>query len=236
MKNHRQFTSVEHSNGSTYAVNGYAEPASWDVLRSASETMGIAVPASAPTLGGSGTGTIAGELYAFVRYMDRYGYVSNLSPISAVYRTNSLSGNITDATDAVPIVITSAAHGLTTGNTVFIDLLSGNTNANGSWLITVLTANTFSLDNSEGNGDYRGGGTWYRGVGTLAYTSVPLPTDTKVTRRQILRNKIGDLNTFYVDVEDTAIVATSFNSTKTDAQLGEAVPILASDGSDLNLT
>lgn len=66
---------------------------------------------------------------------------------------------ITGATNATPIVITIVGHGLTTGDQVVITGVLGNTAANGSsWTITVLTADTFSLDGSVGNGAYTSGG------------------------------------------------------------------------------
>lgn len=61
---------------------------------------------------------------------------------------------ITGATNATPIVITSANHGLLTGTSVTIFNVRGNTAANGTWVVTALTANTFSLDTSVGNGAY----------------------------------------------------------------------------------
>jgi hypothetical protein len=70
------------------------------------------------------------------------------------------SGAITDATNASPIVITSADHGLTTGTRVTITGVGGNTGANGTFVITVVNANTFSLDDSNGGGNYTSGGTW----------------------------------------------------------------------------
>jgi hypothetical protein len=66
---------------------------------------------------------------------------------------------ITNATNATPIVITAANHGLTTGSTVTISDVLGNTAANGSFTVTVLTANTYSLVGSAGNGAYISGGT-----------------------------------------------------------------------------
>lgn len=71
------------------------------------------------------------------------------------------SGSITGATNASPIVITSASHGLTTGTRVTISGVGGNTAANGTFTITRLDANTFSLDGSSGNGAYTSGGTWH---------------------------------------------------------------------------
>lgn len=65
---------------------------------------------------------------------------------------------ITGATNASPIVITATAHGFTTGDRVAIGGVGGNTAANGNHTITVIDANTFSLDGSTGNGAYTSGG------------------------------------------------------------------------------
>lgn len=70
------------------------------------------------------------------------------------------TGTITGATNASPIVITSAAHGLMTGQRVMIKDVVGNTAANETWKITVISSSTFSLDGSTGNASYTSGGTW----------------------------------------------------------------------------
>jgi hypothetical protein len=69
------------------------------------------------------------------------------------------SGAITGATNASPIVITSVAHGLTTGARVTITGVAGNTAANTTAVVTKLTADTFSIA-VAGNGAYTSGGTW----------------------------------------------------------------------------
>lgn len=67
--------------------------------------------------------------------------------------------SVNGATNASPIVITTtAAHGLTTGDFVYIDGVGGNTGANGYFSVTVLTSSTFSLDSSTGTGAYTSGG------------------------------------------------------------------------------
>ena len=71
---------------------------------------------------------------------------------------------ITNATNASPIVITSAAHGLTTGEEVFINGVEGNLAANNVHTVTVIDANSFSLDASTGDGVYVTGGKWWKGV------------------------------------------------------------------------
>lgn len=65
---------------------------------------------------------------------------------------------ITGATNASPIVITSAAHGFTTGDRVTISGVLGNTAANGTWTVTVVDGSHFSLDGQSGNGAYTSGG------------------------------------------------------------------------------
>ena len=72
------------------------------------------------------------------------------------------AGVISDASNATPIVITDAAHGLTQGTRITVAGVLVNTAANGSFNIgsAILTASTFSLDGSVGNGNYGGGGSW----------------------------------------------------------------------------
>lgn len=69
---------------------------------------------------------------------------------------------ITGASNASPIVITAASHGLETGDMVTVASVGGNTAANGDWEVRVLTVNTFELKGSTGNGAYTTGGALYR--------------------------------------------------------------------------
>src|SRR5262249_15464332 len=61
--------------------------------------------------------------------------------------------------NASPIVITTGSTAtLTTGATVNIVGVNGNTAANGTWTITVRNATQFALNGSTGNGAYTNGG------------------------------------------------------------------------------
>lgn len=87
---------------------------------------------------------------------------------------NSLS--ITAATNASPISITTSSnHGFATGDIVQIQSAGGNTAANGTWIITVTGLNTFTLDNSTGNGTYTSGGL----VQNANYRAVKLASNTQ---------------------------------------------------------
>lgn len=70
-------------------------------------------------------------------------------------------GSITAATgNAVnPIVLTSAAHAVTTGQSVTIASVGGNTAANGTFIATYVSSSQFSVV-AAGNGAYTSGGTW----------------------------------------------------------------------------
>ena len=65
---------------------------------------------------------------------------------------------ITAASNASPIVLTIAGHGYATGDQVQVESVAGNTAANGLWFVTLVDANTFSLNGSAGNAAYTSGG------------------------------------------------------------------------------
>ena len=67
---------------------------------------------------------------------------------------------VTGATNASPIVVTSTGHALDTGDAISISGVAGNTAANGTFTVTKVDANTFSLNGSTGNAAYTSGGTW----------------------------------------------------------------------------
>lgn len=69
-------------------------------------------------------------------------------------------GNVTGANTSSPITITSVGHGLQTGDVVTVLGISGQTGANGTFSITRLTDDTFSLTGSTTVGAYTSGGTW----------------------------------------------------------------------------
>ena len=94
---------------------------------------------------------------------------------------------ITGSTNATPIEVTAAAHGLVTGDNVSISGITGNTNANGYFKVTKTGANTFTLQNYStgasiaGNGAHGGAPVGVAGivqaniviVGSGAYNGAP---------------------------------------------------------------
>jgi len=67
--------------------------------------------------------------------------------------------NITAATNATPIVVTtSAVHGIVDVSKVTVTNVAGNTGANGTWIAEAVTPTTARLRGSVGNGAYTSGG------------------------------------------------------------------------------
>jgi hypothetical protein len=62
------------------------------------------------------------------------------------------------------IKITATAHGKTTGDRVFIASVGGTVEANGTWLVTVIDADNFTLDGSTFVNAYTAGGTVVPGL------------------------------------------------------------------------
>ena len=223
---------VESSTGDLFIANGINAVLKWDGSTDQAVPAGTPAPTTAVTMAASGLGNIVGDYYAYVRFLNESGIWGNLSPVSEKLTVGVGTGTITDATDARPIVITSVAHGLLNGSKVKIIDVGGNTAANNNWTITVVDLDTFSLDDSDGNGSYIGGGTWTSGSLTITYGSIPTSQDPVLVGRQILRNTDGQTNTFYVDVTLNDMTTTTTTTTKTDDTLkdGEIVPLLDNDG------
>jgi hypothetical protein len=70
------------------------------------------------------------------------------------------------------IITTAAPHGLSTGATITIASVGGNTSANGSRTITVIDSTSFALNGITANAAYTSGGTW---SGALAVISTSAP-------------------------------------------------------------
>lgn len=90
--------------------------------------------------------------------------------------TNVVGGTITNATNASPIEFTTASnHGLTTGNTVYIDQIGGNLGANGGpFSVVVDSVTTFHVVGLNGTGAYTSGGFVYNP--DAQFWAAPAPT------------------------------------------------------------
>lgn len=114
---------------------------------------------------------------------------------------SGISVAITGATNAIPIVITCAAHELVTGDLVDIEGVLGNTNANlQDKAVTVVSSTTFSLAGIKGNGDWLSGGTVYtQEASTRARDYAAATAATGTIHSMPVESKPGDRFNFYVD-------------------------------------
>lgn len=81
-------------------------------------------------------------------------YPSGIGVLTDTGFGTEAQATITGATNATPIVITAEGHGYRSGDPIRISGILGNTAANGGWFITVIDADTFSLNGSVGNGTF----------------------------------------------------------------------------------
>jgi hypothetical protein len=93
-------------------------------------------------------------------------------------RIYDLNGTVAGAANngAGLIRITDVAHGLSTGNYVYITGTNGTDEANGEWVVTVITADTFDLQGSAFTNTYTSGGLWtrpYEIVSPYALADIP---------------------------------------------------------------
>lgn len=222
-RNRFPFNSAPCTNGCLYVADGMNGMRRWDPLLANAELAGVAGPTQTPIITGSGGGAIWGPLYAYTRFVDRLGYYSNVSPISLVYNAGGAggAGTISSVTFDTPIIVyTSAPHGLSSGAQVSINGVQGITEANGVWIVTVISNTSFSLNGSYAvNTPINGTGTWASGVISLNYSNLAASPDGKAVRRQILRNKPGELSVFYIDIDTTDLTSDNLSSTNADANL-----------------
>lgn len=101
-----------------------------------------------------------------LRKMREQTYVSDASLVfTLVYAKQDDQQLITGLSNASPIVLTSASHGLNNGDEVLVRFAEGNTAANREvWTVANKTANTFELSGSTGNGAWTAEGEWWKCV------------------------------------------------------------------------
>src|SRR5262245_11305220 len=110
--------------------------------------------------------------------------------------------SVTGGTATTPIVLTTAAHGIATGDvsTGTVTGVTGLTGANGTWLVEATDATHLRLRGTVGGGAYSGGGTFTR---TSTYTTIAEMTD----------------------VQDAGLMATTINVTAHDGNgYGSNIP------------
>lgn len=110
------------------------------------------------------------------------------------------SRNITGATKATPIVITSAGHGFSSGDVVVISNVLGNTEANGEWVISNATTNTFRLVGSSSTHNYTSNSGSVHAL-TKSLNGTVVPSGAGLTGRILIQIVDVDGNTFDVTKE-----------------------------------
>jgi hypothetical protein len=107
------------------------------------------------------------------------------------FSTRPDAATVTGATNASPIVITSAGHGFNDNEIVVVATVGGNTAANDTWRVANATANTFELVDpdtgvdSQGNSAYTSGGTAVLAEFTQCRLRVDMTTASKAVTPRV---------------------------------------------------
>jgi len=91
-----------------------------------------------------------------------FSWPSDCASILNVWDMEDNAGDITGATNATPIVITETAHERSSDEITVVHSVAGNTAANGTWKITYVDADSYSLNSSVGTAAYTSGGKAYK--------------------------------------------------------------------------
>ena len=229
------FSFAETPSGLLLLANGIDPMLKWDGLAQSSTAAGVKSPIAAIELGGVGLGSITGKIVAYQRFLDAMGNPSNVSPVSNLVDCGT-SGFVQDVSyrpSSGLVTLKSPEHGLVTGDAIIVTDVTGLALLNGQWLVTVVDGDNFTVNGlSISSGYYSGGGEWTMGVLNVLYGSVPIPTEANVARRQILRNLSGTLDTLYVDIDTTDLIATAFSSYTDDPTLAQGISVPMTYGDD----
>ena len=129
----------ETASGILMAADGMGEMLRWDGSTAQMEIAGLPAPTTAPTMTASGRGNIAGTYYAYLRFVDRDGNTSDLSPVSTALTPATSTGTIELITATTPVQIFSTNHGLTTGTRLTL----------GGTILTYWTQETLTIDQAR---------------------------------------------------------------------------------------
>lgn len=110
--------------------------------------------------GSNSTPSINGAFNVTVLSDTTFSIPVNVTVAGSAGTWQTVLSTITGNTNAASTVITSTAHGLSSGQQILIKGSTSSPSLNGTWTITVLSANTFSIPLNTTSGFVSGGGVY----------------------------------------------------------------------------
>ena len=224
------FSYEETPLGNIIMANGIDPMYEYDPMAGVLGTLGIDPPAKPTTATAIKPGLLVGRRYFVTRFLDARGRASNPSPRSLPIELghDGFVGRVDcDANTGLVTVTSGREHLLSTGDRVVISGVQSPEACNGSWSVTVLDDTRFTLDGLVvTSSTWVAGGVWTAGSACVLYSGVPVSTDPKVVRRQILRTLDGDESTYYVDIDTEDLTSTTGVSSKDDEALSAGEPLV----------
>jgi hypothetical protein len=150
-----------------------------------------------PDVGSNASGSL---VFSFYMRPNELVDEDRVATIESIAVTDE-EGSITAISTASPPVVTSAAHGLSTGNIITISDSNCTPSVDGSWEITVIDANTFSIDTTVSVAGTQGN--WEYSVTTYTLDQIPDNFTTQVMY-DILQTNPGH-KTYSYDIYPLAV-------------------------------
>jgi hypothetical protein len=116
-------------------------------------------------------------------YTHVFDWPSDCESIINVWDTLTNATTITGATNASPINIESASHGLSDDDIVLVTGVLGNTASNGTFKVTSVDSNNVTLNGSTGNAAYTSGGKILKWSSTFRRMNKKPPRDQSLQSR-----------------------------------------------------
>jgi hypothetical protein len=224
------FSQAEVPSGDVLLASGVGPMLRWSPSRQSLSTAGVASPLSAPSASGSGLGPLTGDRIAWCRFIDDRGRASAPGPFVAFnLGADGLEESVEVSSSGLVYLRSVTPHGIVRSANIMLSGIYGV--GDGVHSVTAVDDWTVLLNDMASPattpGIWPGGGSWSTGSASVTYTSVPVSTDPKVRRRQVLRSLEGTADCFYVDIDTDDLAATSFSSSLTDDALAgrESVPM-----------
>jgi hypothetical protein len=120
---------------------------------------------------------------------------------SSVNQKN-VTGAVNNGSGLIRLTVT--AHGYTTGDRIAADSVGGVPNAQGSWIVTVIDANTIDLQGSTFAGTYTSGGITTNRAGYAAYLALVAPSVSRGGNLTGVNLHADDVCGFFVSNNGTA--------------------------------
>ena len=135
-----------------------------------------------------------------------FTFPSDLKSILRIWDMDTNAGAITGASDSTVVNILQVAHGFATGDTVTIHGIVGTTEANGTWIITKVDVDNYTLDESVYAAAWVSGGKAFKETNSF-FTIDRIPSTESTGSNEKYYTRGSNIIIDNIDFEDDIILS-----------------------------